>query len=119
MTTESTVADRAYAMAQMWANDPDRLAAMLASKMQAEEWAEICVYLAASFSALTDDSISHEATARAFWTHMAMIHGIVVERVMLPIAEQLAKTDHDEKTWALGWSPVQIKNAERDELRAA
>ena len=112
----STVADRAYAMAEMWANDPERLAVMLMTRMQPDEWREICKYLAESFVALTDHSISKERSARTFWMHMAMIHGIVVERVMLPIAERLARTDHDEDTWALGWSPVQIEN---DERRAA
>ena len=109
----STVADRAHKMAEMWANDPERLAAMLSTKMRPDEWFEICDHLAKSFAALTDSSVSTEQTARALWTHMAMIHGIVVERVMLPIAEQLARTDHDEKTWALGWSPVQVANSER------
>ena len=112
----STVADRAHKMAEMWANDPERLAALLSTKMRPEEWREICDHLAKSFAALTDSSVSTEQTARAFWTHMAMIHGIVVERVMLPVAEQLARTDHDEKTWGLRWSPVQIEN---DERRAA
>lgn len=115
----STVADRAYAMAELWANDPERLAAMMQREMSVEDFKEICQHLATAFVAFTDDSISREQTARAFWTHMSMIHGIVVERIFLPVAERLAKQDHDEKTWAIGWAPVQIANAERAERLAA
>lgn len=110
---KSTVADRAYAMAEMWANDKDRLAALMQSEMSVDDFKEICQHLAAAFVAFTDESVSHEQTSRVFWLHMTMIHGIVVERIFLPLAERLAKKDHDENEWALGWSPAQIANAER------
>jgi hypothetical protein len=109
----STVADRAYAMAEMWANDQERLSALMQSEMSVDDFKEICQHLATAFVAFTDDSVSREQTARAFWLHLSMIHGIVVERIFLPVAERLAKQDHDEKTWALGWAPVQIANADR------
>jgi len=115
----STVADRAHAMAEMWANDPERLSSLMQSEMSVDDFKEICQHLAASFVAFTDDSVSREQTARAFWLHMSMIHGIVVERIFLPVAERLAKQDHDEKTWALGCPPVQIANSERAERLAA
>lgn len=115
----STVADRAYAMAEMWANDQERLPALMQSEMSVDDFKEICQHLATAFVAFTDESVSHEQTAREFWLCMSMIHGIVVERIFLPVAERLAKQDHDEKTWALGWSPVQIANSERAERLAA
>lgn len=110
---KSTVADRAYAMAELWANDPERLAALMQREMSVDDFKEICQHLATAFVAFTDDSVSREQTARAFWTHLSMIHGIVVERVFLPVAERLAKTDHDEREWAAGFAPVQIANADR------
>lgn len=116
---KSTVAERAYAMAEMWANSPERLAAMIATRMQPAELAEICEHLAESFKSITDDGVTREKTYRDCFLSLMQIHGIVVERIFLPEAERLAKQDHDEKTWALGWSPVQIENAERLERRAA
>lgn len=119
MTSEikSTVADRAYAMAEMWANDHERLAAMIATRLQPAELAEICEYLAKSFQSISDDGVPREKTYRDCFTSLLMIHGIVVERVFLPVAEGLARTDHDEKTWAAGFAPIQVANAERAELR--
>lgn len=112
---KSTVADRAYAMAEMWANDHERLAAMIANRMTPAELDEICEYLAKAFKSLNDDGVRMERTMRDSFTAVSMIHGIIVERIFLPVAERLARQDHDEKTWALGWSPAQIANEERKE----
>lgn len=109
----STVADRAYKMAELWANDPERLAALMQREMSVEDFKEICQHLATAFVAFTDDSVSREQTARAFWLRLSMIHGIVVERVFLPVAESLAKKDHDEREWAANFAPVQIANVDR------
>lgn len=88
-----SVADRAYAMAEMWANDQERLAALMQSEMSVDDFKDICQHLATAFVAFTDDRVSKEQTARALWTHMAMIHGIVVERIFLPVADRLAKQE--------------------------
>lgn len=115
----STVTERAYSMAELWATDKERLAAMLTAKMQPAEFAEICGYLADAFASVVDECVSMERSSRDCFTAISMIRGVVVERVMLPDAERLAKTDHDEDLFALGWAPVQIANAERAERRAA
>ena len=87
MTKEQS--DRAYAMAESWANDPDRLYAMLSSRVSPEELKQICGHLATAFAALTDFKVSNERTVREASTAIAMIHGVIVERLLLPTAEQL------------------------------
>lgn len=82
--------DRAYAMAEQWANDPDRLCSMLATRItRPEEFKQICGHLAAAFSALTDFQVSNERTVREASTAISMIHGVIVERLLLPTAEQI------------------------------
>jgi len=110
---KSTVADRAYKMAEMWANDHERLAAMIATRLQPAELAEICEYLAKAFQSIGDEGVTREQTYRDCFTSLLLIHGIVVERVFLPVADRMARTDHDEQEWAAGMSPVQVANADR------
>ena len=112
MTTQEQT-DRAYAMAESWATDKERISAILTANMQPAEFAEICGYLADAFASVGDECVSIERSMRDCFTAMSMIRGIVVERVMLPIAEHLAKTAHDERLFELGWTPVQIANAGR------
>lgn len=81
--------DRAYAMAEAWANDPDRLYQMISCRMSPDEFKEICGHLSAAFSALTDFKVSNERTVREASTAIAMIHGVIVELIMLPTAEQI------------------------------
>lgn len=81
--------DRAYAMAEAWANDPDRLYAMLTCRLGPDLLKEICGHLAPAFSAMTDFRVSNERTVREASTAIAMIHGVIVERLMLPTAEML------------------------------
>ena len=82
--------DRAYSMAESWANDQDRLYSMLATRItRPEEFKQICGHLATAFSALTDFKVSHESTSRESLVAIGMIHGVIVERLLLPTAEQI------------------------------
>lgn len=96
MATTQDHNDRAYAMAESWANNPDRLYEMLSCRItRPEEFKQICGHLAAAFSALTDFMVSNERTVREASTAISMIHGVIVERLLLPTAEQIV---FNEKT---------------------
>ncbi len=90
MATTQDNSDRAYAMAEAWANNPDRLYEMLSCRItRPEEFKQICGHLATAFSALTDFKVSHERTVREASTAISMIHGVIVEQLLLPTAEQI------------------------------
>lgn len=82
--------DRAYDMAEAWANDPERLAGLLKQNMTDEQFAGICAHLAACFVALTDDS-THEKANRKQLIEIALMHGEIVELIFLPVAEKLVR----------------------------
>ena len=90
MSDKKKIEDRAYALAEMWANDHERLAALLQSEMSVEDFAEICEHLAKAFVDFTDDRVTREQAYRSIYAQMSMIHGIVVERIFLPVAERMA-----------------------------
>lgn len=91
--------DRAYAMAESWANDPERLYAMLSCRILPEELKQICGHLSEAFTALTDFTVSNERTVREASTAISMIHGVIVERLLLPTAEQLLFNEQN-MVWA-------------------
>ncbi len=88
MTTQEQT-DRAYAMAESWANNPDRLYQMLATKASPDQMKQICGHLTKAFAALSDVTVSNERTVREASTAILMIYGVIVELVMLPTAEQI------------------------------
>lgn len=87
MTKEQS--DRAYTMAESWANDPERLYAMLSCRILPEELKQICGHLSEAFTALTDFTVSNERTVREASNAIGMIHGVIVELLLLPTAEKL------------------------------
>lgn len=116
----STVADRAYAMAEMWANDHERLAAMMATRMQPEEQAEICEHLAKAFKSISDEAVPREKTYRDCFLCMMMIYGIVVERICLPVAEGLARIDHAGPSARRRWRRAEgLARIDHDEAASA
>ena len=96
MTKEQS--DRAYAMAESWANDQERLYAMLSCRILPDELKQICCHLSTAFVAMTDFTVSNERTAREASTAIAMIHGVVIERLLLPTAERLVR-DSEHAEW--------------------
>ena len=98
MALSKEQSDRAYAMAESWANDPERLYAMLSCRILPEELKQICGHLSTAFAALTDFTVSNERTVREASTAIAMIHGVVVERLLLPTAEQIVR-DSEPAAW--------------------
>lgn len=100
MATTQDNNDRAYAMAEAWANNPDRLYEMLSTRItRPEEFKQICGHLATAFSALTDFKVSHERTVREASTAISMIHGVIVERLLLPTAEQIVFNEKHSAVW--------------------
>lgn len=82
--------NRAYDMAESWANDAERLAALMQQNMTTDQFAVICGHLAACFVALTDTS-SREQAQRKLLLEVGHIHAEVVENIFLPVAEKLAR----------------------------
>lgn len=80
--------NRAYDLAESWANDASRLAALMTENMTVEQYAVICCHLAACFVALTDNT-SREQAMRTLIVEVEHIHAEVVESIFLPVAEKL------------------------------
>jgi hypothetical protein len=100
MATTQDQNDRAYAMAEQWANNPDRLYEMLSCRItRPEEFKQICGHLATAFSALTDFQVSNERTVREASTAISMIRGVIVERLLLPTAEQILFNEKHSAVW--------------------
>lgn len=111
----STNNSRAYALAEMWANDPTRLAELLVSEMTPELWAELCDDLAIGFIAYSDEGLSHHSTRSECLRSVMHMHALVVEKIFLPLAEQIVKIE----TRSAAEQYESAVRVERAELRLA
>lgn len=105
--------DRAYAMAESWAKDPQRLSALLYENMHTEDWGRICESLAKQIVAITDNS-SHEQCLRKLMIEANAISGVIIETVFLPIAERMVKQDSAEESSDSGFD--QAKAIRKEQL---
>lgn len=80
---------RAYALAEQWAADPERLAALLRQNITDAQWLRLAAALSRQMALLADGSITHEFCLRRLLIEANEINGLVIELVLLPIAEQL------------------------------
>lgn len=91
MSLNKEQSDRAYAMAESLAKDPERLFELLGNEMTDEHWMRICVAIAKQITAIGNDSTTHTQCLRALLIEADEISGVIIEEVMLPITTELIK----------------------------
>lgn len=99
---------RAYAMAESWAKNPERLSALLYENMTTEDWDRICESIAKQIVAIADNS-PHEQCLRSLLVEANVISGIVIESVFLPIAEGMAAQDAAEDFASAGFDQAKAR----------
>lgn len=80
---------RAYAMAESWAIDPERLAALFAENRTDEQDSEFWKAIAKCFYAMKSRNFTRETAKLQLLIEIDNAMSVVVETVFLPIAERL------------------------------